>query len=71
MKRAKNWKRFEFEFDSRRRVVKLPETARVGDLLEKLGQSSETLLATIDGKLVSADSRLKGDIKLYRVVSGG
>ena len=71
MKKAKGLRRFEFELDSRKRVVRLPERATVASLLEKLGQSSETLLATIDGKLVSGESRLKGRIKLFRVVSGG
>lgn len=71
MKKASGLKRFEFELDGRRRVVKLPAGATVEELLKKIGRSPETMLATIDGRLVAADGRLKGKVVLYRVVSGG
>lgn len=59
--------------DMREGVVRLRPLPRVGDMLNALGISPDSVIVTVDGEVVAEDYVLKEsrEVVIYRVVSGG
>ncbi len=61
------------EVDGEAKAVELPRNSTIEDLIIKLGQSPETTVASVGGKVTLHSEKVpsKGKVSLYRVVSGG
>ena len=61
-----------FKIEGTPKSLMLKQGASLSDLLEKIGFTSETMLITVDGKVALPSSKIpKGEIELFKVVSGG
>jgi thiamine biosynthesis protein ThiS len=55
------------------REVRVPQKTRIADLLNRLGQNRETVVVSLNGKIVAEEERLAdGDsVEILTVVTGG
>jgi len=71
MKKGKQSRSVEVFVEGKRKQVKVSGD-KLGDVLDSLGFTPETMLVTVDGKITLPTSRiLPGKIELFKVVSGG